>query len=124
MKALTVKVDMQRRMYEMRCEDKSNVHTHLETVMSTQKQLAGMNAALTDDDLVTIILSSLPKSYHSLINAITMSATHAKVQLEPDHVVGTLIDEFERLEIEDCQLKASENALTTTKARTKADIEY
>ena len=95
MKAFTIKVDMQRWMYEMRCEDESNIHTHLETLMSTQEQLAGMNAALTNDDLVTVILSSLPKSYRSLINAITMSTTHAKVQLEPDHVVGMLIDEFE-----------------------------
>ena len=45
-KALTVKVDMWHWMYEMKCEDKSNVCTHLETLMSTQEQLAGMNAAL------------------------------------------------------------------------------
>ena len=109
MKALTVKVDMWRQMYEMRCKDESNIRTHLETLMSTQEQLAGMNAALTDDDLVTVILSSLPKSYRSLINVIMMSAMHAKVQLEPDHVVGMLIDEFERLEIKDHQSKASES---------------
>ena len=123
MKALTIKVDMQCQMYEMRCKDESNVCTHLETLMSTQEQLAGMNAALTDDDLVTIILGSLPKSYCSLINVITMSTMHAKVQLEPDHVVRTLIDEFEQLEIKDHQLKARKNPLTTTKARTKVDIE-
>jgi hypothetical protein len=61
-------------MYEMKCEDESNVRTHLETLMRTQEQLAGMNAALTDDDLVTVILGSLPKSYRPLINAIAMSA--------------------------------------------------
>ena len=94
MRALTVKVDMWCQMYEMKCEDKSNVHTHLEALMRTQEQLAGMNAALTDDDLVTVILESLPKSYRPLINAITMSVMHAKVKLEPDQVIGTLVDEF------------------------------
>ena len=82
-------------MYEMKCEDEANVCTHLETLMRTQEQLAGMNAALTDDDLVTVILGSLPKSYQPLINAITMSATHAKAKLEPDQIVSMLIDEFE-----------------------------
>jgi hypothetical protein len=87
--------------------------------MKMREQLAGMNAALTDDDLVTIILGSLPKSYRPLINAITMSATHAKAKLEPDRVVEMLIDEFERLTIEERQLKASENALIAAKGRGK-----
>src|SRR3979490_3562 len=95
-KALTVKVDMCRRMYELKCEDDANVRTHLESLMKMHKQLASMNAALTDDDLVTIILGSLPKSYRPLINAITMSAMHAKARLEPDQVVEMLIDEFEQ----------------------------
>ena len=94
-KALTVKVDMRRRMYKMKCEDDSNVRTHLESLMKMHEQLASMNAALTDDDLVTIILGSLPKSYRPLINTITMSAMHVKATLEPDQVVETLIDKFE-----------------------------
>jgi hypothetical protein len=48
--------------------------------------------------------------YRLLINAITMSAAHVKAKLEPNQVVSTLIDEFERLAIEERQLKASENA--------------
>ena len=118
-RALTIKVDMQRRMYEMKCEDKANVHTHLETLMRTQEQLAGMNATLTNDDLITVILGLLPKSYQPLINVITMSMAHAKAKLEPDQIVSMLIDEFERLAIEECQLKASENTLATTKGRGK-----
>ena len=94
-RALTVKVDMWRRMYEMKCEDEANVCKHLETLMRTQEQLAGMNTALTDDDLITVILGSLPKSYQPLINTITMSVAHAKAKLEPDQIVSTLIDEFE-----------------------------
>jgi gag-polypeptide of LTR copia-type len=94
-KSLTVKIDLQCQMYEMKCEDDLNIRMHLETLMRMREQLAGMNAALTNDDLVTVILGSLPKSYRSLINAITMSVAHAKAKLEPDQVVSTLIDEFE-----------------------------
>ena len=54
-----------------------------------------MSAALTDDDLVTVILGSLPKLYQPLINVITMSMMHAKVKLEPDQIISRLIDKFE-----------------------------
>jgi replication-associated recombination protein RarA len=85
---------MRCRMYELKCEDDANVHTHLESLMKMCEQLAGMNVALTNDVLVTIILGSLTKSYRPLINAITMSVAHTKAKLEPDQVVGTLIDVF------------------------------
>ena len=47
-------------MYKMKCKDDSNVCTHLETLMCMQEQLAGMEAGLTDDELITLILGSLP----------------------------------------------------------------
>ena len=50
-------------MYEMKCKDDAHVHTHLETLLRMQEQLTGMGAALTDLDLVTVILGSLPKTY-------------------------------------------------------------
>jgi len=57
-----------------------------------QEQLAGMSSGLPDTDLITVILGSLPKSYRPLINAISMSATHAKVNLMPDKVIESLTD--------------------------------
>jgi gag-polypeptide of LTR copia-type len=36
-RALTIKVDVRRQMYEMKCEEESNVHTHLESLMSMQE---------------------------------------------------------------------------------------
>jgi gag-polypeptide of LTR copia-type len=115
-KALTVKVNMRRQMYKLKCKDNANVRMHLESLMKMHEQLAGMNVALTDDDLVTIILGSLPKSHRPLINAITMSATHAKAKLEPDQVVGTLIDEFERLTIKEHHLKRVRTPLPQQRA--------
>ena len=91
-KALPVKIDMRCQMYELKCKDESNIHMHLESLMKMQEQLAGMNAALTNDDLVTIILRLLPMLYHSLINVIMLSVAHTKDKLELDQVVSTLID--------------------------------
>ena len=116
---LTVKIDIRRRMYEMKCDDDSNVRTHLEALMRMQEQLVGMEAGLTDDELITLILGSLPKSYRALINAISLSMRHAQIKLGPDAVIASLLEEFERLKIEERQLKASESALAATKGRGK-----
>ena len=59
-KALTVRFDLQCHIYVMKCEDKSQVQMHLESLMWTQEQLKGMAAGLVDADLVMIILGSLP----------------------------------------------------------------
>ena len=75
---------MQCCMYEMKCEDNLNVCKHLEDLMSKQEQLTEMNTGLTNDDLITIILGSLPKLYCPLINTIMMSAAHANAKLEQD----------------------------------------
>ena len=60
-----------------------------------QEQLIEMGSRLTDIDLTTIILGSLPKLYCPLINAMMISAMHAKISLEPAQVIESLLDEFE-----------------------------
>ena len=109
-KALNMMVDIHCRIYKLKCEDESQVQTHLETLAKMQEQLAGMCAGLPNNDFVMVILrlGSLPKSYRPLINVISMSATHVKVSLEPDKVIESLLDEFEWLGIEERQLKASD----------------
>src|SRR3977135_3456361 len=46
-KAVMVKVDLRRRIYEMKCEDEANIRTHLEELMRMQEQLSAMDAKLT-----------------------------------------------------------------------------
>jgi len=60
-----------------------------------QEQLDRIGGRLMDTDLITVILGSLPKLYWLLINAITMSAMHAKVTLEPANVIKSLLNEFD-----------------------------
>ena len=117
--ALTLTIDMRRRLYEMKCEDDANVRTHLETMMQLQERLAGMEDGLSDREFITVILGSLPKSYRPLINAISLSVRHAQVELDLSAVVGSLLEEFERLQIEERQLKAAESTLAAAKGRGK-----
>jgi len=92
-----------------------NVCMHLKALLWMQEQLAGMEASLTDDDFVTIILGSLLKSYRQLINTISLSSAIAQTQLKPDAVVSSLLDEYERLKIKERQLKAAKSALAAAK---------
>ena len=81
------------RMYEMKCEDDSNICTHLKALLQMQEQLMGMEAGQTDDDFITVILISLPKSYWPLVNMILLSLAIVQTQLKPDAVVSSLLDE-------------------------------
>ena len=42
-------------MYEMKCEDESQVQTHLKSLLRMQEQLKGMGTGLADADLITIV---------------------------------------------------------------------
>ena len=95
-KALTVVVDIHHHMYEMKCKEKSQVHMHLETLARMQEQLAGMGVGLPDTDLITVNPWLTSKvTYQPLMKAILMSATQAKVNLMPNKVIESLLDEFE-----------------------------
>ena len=48
----------------MKCEDETQVRTHLESLSRLQEQLTNMGGRLMDTNLITVILGSLLKSYH------------------------------------------------------------
>src|SRR5882724_4236886 len=116
----SVKVNICQQMYEQKFNDKSQVQAHLESLLHMHEQLTSMGVGLNDLDLVTVILSSLPKPYCPLINTINMLSAHAKVTLESIKIMESLIDEFEHLSIEDLQLKSAENTLATAGAHGKS----
>ena len=82
-KALTVIVDLQRRMYALKCLDKGNVKTHMENLNSMYKQLKGMSEKSEDGDFMTLILASLPKGYCPLINTISLHNHASMTPLKP-----------------------------------------
>jgi hypothetical protein len=100
-------VDLRCRIYALKCTDDSNVKTHIQSLVSLYEQLKGMGEIISDGDFMTLILASLPKSYTiSLQN-------HANPQaLDPRIVTETILEEFDRLQIEESQSKEAENAMT------------
>ena len=71
-KGLMVIVDLRCRMYALKCLDEGNVKTHMETLSSMYEQLKGMGEKIEDSNFMMLILASLPKGYHPLINMISL----------------------------------------------------
>jgi hypothetical protein len=83
--------------------------------MKLQAQLEGMGAGLPDDELVTVILGSLPKSYRPLVSMISMSAKMTKSPLEPTGVVDALCEEYDRLAIDENKTRDLDSAMSARK---------
>ena len=82
-KALTVIVDLQHRMYALKCLDEGSVKTHIETLSSMYEQLKGMGEKIEDGNFTMLILASLPKGYHLLINMISLNDCASMTPLKP-----------------------------------------
>jgi len=78
------------------------------------KELSGMGGAPAEQEYLTILLGSLPKSYGPLLTAITMAASIAGKVLKPENIIIHVNEEFDRRAIETKLLKANENALAAS----------
>jgi hypothetical protein len=91
------------------------VKSHLDELMKMYAQLEGMGTGIFDEELVMIILGSLPKSYWPFISTISMSAKMSKTPLEPTNIVETLIEEYDHLMIDENKSKNAETTMAANK---------
>ena len=75
------------------------------------EQLKGVGKKIEDGDFTMPILASLPKGYHPLINRISLQNCTSTTPLKPPVVMELILEEFDRLQIEESQSKATENAI-------------
>ena len=95
-----VEIDVRRRIHDTRCIEGGDICAHLDSLLSLQNQLTGMGCALSDDDFVAIILSSLPKSYESVISVIITSASLSSQKLTPHGTLQHITQEYDRRSIQ------------------------
>ena len=81
--ALAVIVDLWHRMYAPKFLDEGNVKAHMETLNTMYEQLKGMGEKIENSDFMTLILASLPKGYHPLINMIPLQNCTSTTPLKP-----------------------------------------
>ena len=91
-----VTVDLRKCLYDIRCTENGNIRTHLDNVRTMREELASLGTILSESDLSAIVLGSLPKSYDQFLSAVTATASVLKQELNPEDLMQTVIDEFDR----------------------------
>ena len=74
-------------------------------MITTHKELALLSHSIDPDDFAAMLISSVPMSYDSTISAMTTSAKITRLDLTPDVIMTTLIDDYDR-----CQMKSGKKS--------------
>ncbi|KAF9219075.1 hypothetical protein BS17DRAFT_718718, partial [Gyrodon lividus] len=65
------------------------------------ESLEGMGATFEDHTFYSIILGSLPKSYHPLISSINAAAKFTTKMLTPHELISVLTEEYKHCQLLD-----------------------
>ncbi|KRZ77269.1 Copia protein [Trichinella papuae] len=99
-----------RELYGMRFTH-GTIQSHINGILEIVAQLRGIGKNIEDEDLVAIMLCSLPDSYSALVTALE---GRDEADLTVEYVSGKLLDEYQR-RTESCHDQSSnEVALNTT----------
>uniref|UniRef100_A0A5S6QLX5 CCHC-type domain-containing protein n=1 Tax=Trichuris muris TaxID=70415 RepID=A0A5S6QLX5_TRIMR len=101
---------LKRKLYSMRFTHGS-MQAHLNAMLEIVAQLRGMGKNVEDDDLVAVMLCSLPDSYSALITALE---GRDEADLTVEYVSGKLLDEYQRRVENNRDQSSSETALKST----------
>jgi hypothetical protein len=69
-----VQIDLRRRLQETRYDENGDVKTHFSEMLRLRESLAGMGAAIEDNDFYAVVMASLPESYRPLPSSINAAA--------------------------------------------------
>ena len=65
-------------------------------MITLHEELASLDHSVSSDDFCAMLLSSVPKSYESTISAMMTSARITGLDLTPEVILTTLIDDYDR----------------------------
>jgi hypothetical protein len=110
-------VATKRRLTEARCAEEADVKDHLTMMVRVRDELESMGASVGDDEFLTHIIGSIPKSYHTLISSIMHSATLSKAAIDPNDLMKIILEEAERRSIGNNGADQSGSALYADRKR-------
>ena len=87
------KVDTRRRLQMMTCDEDGDVKAHLNAMTMLREELEGIGASVPDEDFGTMLLTSLPPSYRSLLHTITHAASISGVTINPNDLMRIILEE-------------------------------
>ena len=91
-----ITVELRKRLHDTHCTENGNICAHFDILRTMQEELASLGTALSELDFSAVILGSLPKSYDQFLSAVTATASVLKQDLNPDDLMQTVIDEYDR----------------------------
>ena len=87
---------MRRKLQEQRCAEKGDVCAHFDKMITLREELASLGHSVSSDDFCAMLLSSVPMSHESTISAMTTSARITGLDLTPEVILTTLINDYDR----------------------------
>ena len=91
-----ITIELRKRLQDTRCAENGNLRTHFDTIQTMREELESLGTILSEQDFSAIILGSLLKSYDQFLSAVTTTASVLKQDLDPEDLMQTIIDEYDR----------------------------
>jgi len=116
-----VAIELQRKLQDLCCAEKGDVRAHFDKMITTCEELASLGHSIDPDDFATMLISSVPASYDSTISAMTTSTKITHLDLTPDVIMTTLIDDYDRRQVKSGKKSTSsgEDAAYSTNSSSK-----
>jgi hypothetical protein len=91
-----IMIELRKRLQDTWCSKNGNICMHFNTIQTMQEELTSLGTSLGEQDFSAIILGSLPRSYNQFISAVTATTSIFKQELNPEDLMQTIIDEYNR----------------------------
>ena len=91
-KSLTNKLNLKRKLYELKMAKGADLAQHVHTFNKIISDLLQINIKFDDENKAMILLSSLPASYEHLVTTLLWG----KETLEFEEISGALLDHYQR----------------------------
>jgi hypothetical protein len=109
--------DVVRKFRNKRCGENESVRTHFEALADLREQLAAMGKVVSDDDYTDTLIASLPASYNNSVSSISASVRLGSTALTADIFEHFIIDEYERIQVQDKLSEPKDEALTADSSK-------
>jgi hypothetical protein len=91
-----VLTSVQRQLCNIKCSDKDDLHEHLDKAQDLYAHLKKMGATSNEEEFIDIILSSLPPSYESVMNALMTSLKECNKPIKPNKIIRVLKAQYDK----------------------------
>jgi hypothetical protein len=112
------RTQVKRKLHQLKFDDTiGGMRSHLNSLTETRDELLGMGISV--DDFASIIINSMPESYHNLVSAISGASRTAGGEIDSDNLIVLLTeeDDYRKSEQKSKKSKGDNQALNVNKGK-------